>query len=239
MNRFCSLRRLASIRLPAMIAPLRNNNRSFSAGAMTGKLACLDLEGVLIPEVWVNLAERTGIEELKRTTAHEPDYNVLMKWRLGVLKEHGIGMKELEATIDTMDPLPGAEEMLAWLKDRYQVVILSDTFYEFGMPFMKKLGHPTLFCHKLQVDKSTGEILDFKLRMQDHKRQAICAFRLLHYKTLATGDSYNDTTMLGAADRGILFDAQPNVVAEFPQFPAVYGYSELKEAFLKADAETD
>jgi phosphoserine/homoserine phosphotransferase len=204
---------------------------------MTGKIACLDLEGVLIPEVWVNLAERTGIEELTRTTQHEPDYDALMKWRLGVLAEHSIGMKELEETIGDMEPLPGAPEFMEWLRARYQVVILSDTFYEFGMPFMAKLGMPTLFCHKLEVNEG-GKIVDYTLRMKDHKRAAISAFRLLQYTTLATGDSYNDTTMLGAADRGILYDAPQNVIDEFPQFPVARGYDELKDAFLRADAET-
>ena len=204
--------------------------RNYSA-----KLACLDLEGVLIPEVWVNLAERVGLDSLKRTTRDEPDYNKLMRYRLDIMEKEGLTLKDIQAAIDTMEPLPGAPEMVAWLRERFQVIILSDTFYEFGMPFMKKLGEPTLFCHKLEVEPATQKITDFHMRLQDPKRKCVNAFRLLNFKTIATGDSYNDTTMLGAADAGILFDASDNVIAEFPQFPAVFGYDALKEEFLKAD----
>ena len=185
--------------------------------------------------MWVNLAERVGLDSLKRTTRDEPDYNKLMRYRLDIMEKEGLTLKDIQAAIDEMEPLPGAPEMVAWLRERFQVIILSDTFYEFGMPFMKKLGEPTLFCHKLEVEPATQKITDFHMRLQDPKRKCVNAFRLLNFKTIATGDSYNDTTMLGAADAGILFDASDNVIAEFPQFPAVFGYEALKEEFLKAD----
>ena len=158
-----------------------------------------------------------------------------MRYRLDIMEKEGLTLKDIQAAIDEMEPLPGAPEMVAWLRERFQVIILSDTFYEFGMPFMKKLGEPTLFCHKLEVEPATQKITDFHMRLQDPKRKCVNAFRLLNFKTIATGDSYNDTTMLGAADAGILFDASDNVIAEFPKFPAVFGYDALKEEFLKAD----
>jgi len=204
----------------------------------SAKLACLDLEGVLIPEVWVNLADRVGVEALKRTTRDEPDYNKLMRYRLDIMEKEGLGIADINAAIEAMDPMDGAADMVAWLRERYQVIILSDTFYEFGMPFMKKLGDPTLFCHKLSIEDS-GKITDFHMRLQDPKRKAVNAFRLLNFKTIATGDSYNDTTMLGAADAGILFEPSQNVIDEFPQFPVAFGYDALKEEFLKADDRTD
>ena len=206
--------------------------------AFTGKLACLDLEGVLIPEVWVNLAERVGVDALKRTTRDEPDYDTLMRYRLDIMEKEGLGIKDIQAAIDSMDPLPGAVEMVAWLRERFQVIILSDTFYEFGMPFMAKLNHPTLFCHKLTVDPS-GKITDYHLRQPDPKRKSISAFRLLNYTTIATGDSYNDTSMLAAADAGILFDPSQNVIDDFPQFPVAFGYERLKEEFMAADDKTN
>ena len=188
--------------------------------------------------MWVNLAERVGVEALKRTTRDEPDYDTLMRYRLDIMAKEGLGIKDINAAIESMDPLPGAVEMVAWLRERFQVIILSDTFYEFGMPFMKKLNHPTLFCHKLSIDAS-GKITDYHLRQPDPKRKSISAFRLLNYKTIATGDSYNDTTMLAAADAGILFDPAQNVIDEFPQFPVAFGYERLKEEFTAADERTN
>ncbi|MCP5160401.1 MAG: bifunctional phosphoserine phosphatase/homoserine phosphotransferase ThrH [Hahellaceae bacterium] len=197
------------------------------------ELACLDLEGVLIPEIWIAFAEKTGIDALKATTRDIPDYDVLMKQRLRILDEHGYGLDAIQEVIGELDPLPGAKEFLDWLRERFQVVILSDTFYEFAMPLMAKLGHPTLLCHKLEVDDQ-GKITNYLLRQRDPKRQSVRAFQLLNYRVVATGDSYNDTTMLAQAEQGILFHAPDNVIAEFPQFPAVHTYDELKEEFRKA-----
>lgn len=197
------------------------------------ELACLDLEGVLIPEIWIDFANRTGIEELKATTRDIPDYDVLMKQRLRLLDENGLGLPDIQAVIAGMEPIPGAAEFLNWLRERFQVVILSDTFYEFAMPLMKPLGYPCLLCHKLEVD-SAGKVTDYKLRQANPKRQAIAGFKTMYYRTIAAGDSYNDTTMLAEADAGILFHAPDNVIAEFPQFPAVHNYEDLKLEFLKA-----
>ncbi len=197
------------------------------------EIACLDLEGVLIPEIWINFAEKTGIEELKATTRDIPDYDVLMKQRLRLLAEHGYGLPDIQAVISELTPLDGAREFLDWLRERFQVVILSDTFYEFAMPFMRQLGYPTLLCHQLEVDNS-GKVTDYKLRQVDPKRQAVLGFHTMYYRTIATGDSYNDTTMLGEADAGILFCAPDNVIEEFPQFPAVHNYEDLKKAFIEA-----
>ncbi|MDX1754932.1 MAG: bifunctional phosphoserine phosphatase/homoserine phosphotransferase ThrH [Marinobacter sp.] len=196
------------------------------------ELACLDLEGVLIPEIWIAFAEKTGIEELKATTRDIPDYDVLMKQRLRLLDEHGYGLPAIQEVIGELDPLEGAREFLDWLRERFQVVILSDTFYEFAMPLMAKLGHPTLLCHKLEVNEE-GRITDYLLRQRDPKRQAVRAFQLLNYRVIAAGDSYNDTTMLTQAEEGILFHAPQNVIEEFPQFPAVHDYESLKETFLR------
>ncbi len=197
------------------------------------ELACLDLEGVLIPEIWIAFAEKTGIEELKATTRDIPDYDVLMKQRLRILKEHNLGLNEIQEVIGTLAPLEGAADFVNWLRERFQVVILSDTFYEFAQPLMRQLGFPTLLCHKLEV-AANGEITDYKLRQADPKRTSIKAFHSLNYRCIAAGDSYNDTTMLGEADAGILFNAPANVIAEFPQFPSVTGYDALKTEFLKA-----
>lgn len=197
------------------------------------ELACLDLEGVLIPEIWIAFAEKTGIEELKATTRDIPDYDVLMKQRLGILKEHNLGLNEIQEVISTLSPLEGAPEFVDWLRERFQVVILSDTFYEFAQPLMRHLGFPTLLCHKLEVAEN-GEITDYKLRQADPKRTSIKAFHTLNYRCIAAGDSYNDTTMLSEAEAGILFNAPENVISEFPQFPAVRGYGALKKAFLDA-----
>lgn len=197
------------------------------------EIACLDLEGVLIPEIWINFAEKTGIEELKATTRDIPDYDVLMKQRLRILNEHNYGLGDIQAVISELRPMEGAREFLDWLRERFQVVILSDTFYEFGMPFMAQLGYPMLLCHKLDVDEN-GKVKDYKLRQANPKRQAVIGFHSMYYRTIAAGDSYNDTTMLAEADAGILFKAPPNVIAEFPQFPAVDSYEDLKKEFLKA-----
>jgi phosphoserine/homoserine phosphotransferase len=194
------------------------------------QIACLDLEGVLVPEIWINVAERTGIEALRITTREEPDYDVLMKRRLGILEQHGLRLPDIQDVIGGMGPLPGAREFLEWLRTQFQVVILSDTFYEFAMPLMRQLGHPTLFCHRLGVD-AEGRIVDYHLRMPDQKRRAVEALHELRFKVLAAGDSYNDTAMLGAADVGILFRPPDNVIAEFPQFPVTRSYAELQRAF--------
>jgi len=197
------------------------------------EIACLDLEGVLIPEVWINVAERTGIDALLATTRDIPDYDVLMTQRLAILREHKLGIRAIQDVIDTMDPLPGANEMLDWLRERFQVVILSDTFYEFGEPFMRKLGWPTLLCHKLEIDDA-GMVANYLIRQPDPKRASVKAFHSLRYRTIATGDSYNDTTMLAEADAGILFCPPQNVIDEFPQFPVAMNYDELRIQFAKA-----
>ena len=197
------------------------------------EIACLDLEGVLIPEIWIAFADKTGIEALKRTTRDEPDYDVLMRYRLDILEKNGLGLNEIQEVIATLSPLDGAKDFVDWLRERFQVVILSDTFYEFAQPLMRQLGFPTLLCHKLEVDK-TGKVTDYKLRQANPKRQAVVGFKSMYYRTIAAGDSYNDTTMLAEADAGILFHAPQNVIDEFPQFPAVQDFESLKKEFLKA-----
>ena len=197
------------------------------------ELACLDLEGVLIPEIWINFAERTGIEELKATTRDIPDYNVLMRQRLDILKANQLKINDIQEVISGMSPLPGAAEFLNWLRERFQVVILSDTFYEFAGPLMAQLGYPTLLCHKLEVNK-TGEVTDYKLRQPDPKREAVKAFHSLKYRVIAAGDSYNDTSMLSEAEAGIFFMPPDNVIAEFPQFPVTRNYEEMKDQFIAA-----
>lgn len=196
-------------------------------------IACLDLEGVLFGEIWINFSEQTGIEELKLTTRDIPDYDVLMRRRLRLLQENNLGLPDIQAVIDKMEPLEGAVKFIDWLRQRFQVVILSDTFYEFAAPLMKKLGYPTLLCHRLEID-SNGFVTDYKLRMPDQKRQAVEAFKSLNFRVIAAGDSYNDTTMLGEADAGILYCPPNNVIDEFPQFPITWNYNELRDAFLQA-----
>lgn len=195
------------------------------------EIACLDLEGVLVPEIWIGFAEKTGISELRATTRDIPDYDVLMKQRLRILAEHNLGLADIHAVIATLEPLPGAKAFIDWLRQRFQVVILSDTFYEFSYPLMAQLGFPTLLCHRLVTDQN-GRIVDYLLRQKDPKRQCVKAFHGLNYRVIAAGDSYNDTTMLAEADAGILFKAPANVVKEFPQFPAVETYDELKLEFI-------
>ncbi|MBA54786.1 MAG: bifunctional phosphoserine phosphatase/homoserine phosphotransferase ThrH [Pseudomonadales bacterium] len=197
------------------------------------EIACLDLEGVLVPEIWINFAEKTGIEELKATTRDIPDYDVLMKQRLSILNQHKLGLNEIQEVIDSLGPMEGALEFVDWLRERFQVVILSDTFYEFAQPLMRQLRWPTLFCHRLEVAED-GRIVDYKLRQKDPKRSSVKAFHALNYRCIAAGDSYNDTTMLSEAEAGILFKAPKNVIEEFPQFPAVHTYDELKQEFIKA-----
>ena len=197
------------------------------------ELACLDLEGVLVPEIWIAFAEKTGIDELKATTRDIPDYDVLMRQRLRILDEHGLKLPDIQAVIAELEPLAGAVEFINWLRERFQVIILSDTFYEFSQPLMRQLGFPTLLCHKLEVD-ADGRVTDYKLRQRDPKRQSVRALQLLNYRVIAAGDSYNDTTMLAQAEQGILFHAPKNVIEEFPQFPAVQTFEDLKKAFINA-----
>ncbi|MES2603571.1 MAG: bifunctional phosphoserine phosphatase/homoserine phosphotransferase ThrH [Pseudomonadota bacterium] len=201
------------------------------------EIACLDLEGVLIPEIWIAFADKTNIPELRVTTRDIPDYDVLMKQRLRILAENGLGLKEIQQVVSTMQPLPGAVEFVAWLRKHFQVVILSDTFYEFAMPFMPMLGNPTLLCHKLVVDEQ-GKVVDYVIRQKDPKRQAVLAFQGLNFRVIAAGDSYNDTSMLGTAQAGFLFHAPQKVIAEFPQFPAIHTYDELRNAFRNASQRT-
>jgi phosphoserine/homoserine phosphotransferase len=196
-------------------------------------MACLDLEGVLVPEIWIAFAERTGIDELRATTRDIPDYDVLMKQRLGLLDQHNLKMDDIQAVIAELEPLPGAIEFVDWLRERFQVVILSDTFYEFSQPLMRQLRWPTLLCHRLITDDA-GRVVDYKLRQKDPKRASVQAFHSLNYRVIAAGDSYNDTTMLGEADVGFLIHAPQNVIAEFPQFQALNTLEELKVAFAEA-----
>lgn len=192
-------------------------------------LACLDLEGVLVPEIWIAVAEATGIEELRLTTRDIADYDELMRHRLRILDVNGLGLSRIQTVIAAMGPIPGAAEFLNWLRARFQVVILSDTFYEFAMPLMAQLGHPTLLCHRLLVE--SDRITSYTLRQPDSKRAAVRAFHHLNYKVIAAGDSYNDVAMLAEADAGILFRPPANVMAEFPRFPVVTDYAGLREAF--------
>jgi phosphoserine/homoserine phosphotransferase len=196
-------------------------------------VACLDLEGVLVPEIWINVAERTGIAELRRTTRDEPDYDKLMRARLEILDRHKLGLREIQGVIETLEPLPGALAFLNGLREPYQVLILSDTFYQFAKPLMRKLGFPALFAHDLVVEES-GRISGYRLRMPDQKRQSVEHLRELRFQVIAAGDSYNDTSMLSAAHAGILFRPPANVIAEFPQFPVTHEYAELERAFADA-----
>lgn len=198
-------------------------------------VACLDLEGVLVPEIWIGVAERTGIDALRLTTRDLPDYDELMTRRLRILEEHGLGMPDIQAVIAGMAPLPGAREFLDALRERMQVVILSDTFYQFAAPLMRQLGWPTLFCHDLEVDDQ-GRVRAYRLRQKDAKRRAVRALRELNFGVVAAGDSYNDTAMLAEADAGILFRPPDNVVREFPRFPVTRTYAELQRAFDEASA---
>jgi phosphoserine/homoserine phosphotransferase len=191
-------------------------------------IVTLDVEGVLVPEIWIAVAERTGIDGLRRTTRDEPDYDVLMHYRLDLLDEHGLTMSLIEDVIAGLEPLTGAREFLDELRDETQVVLLSDTFEQFARPLMRHLNWPTVLCHRLVV--TDDRIVDYRLRQPNQKQHAVEAFRALNYCVIAAGDSYNDTTMLGAADAGFLFHAPPNVIAEFPQFPALDTYDDLLAA---------
>jgi phosphoserine / homoserine phosphotransferase len=195
-------------------------------------IACLDLEGVLVPEIWINVAERTKIPELRRTTRDEPDYDKLMRARLQILDQHGLTLRDIQSVIESMGPLPGAREFLGWLRQHAQVIILSDTFYQFAAPLMRQLDHPCLFCNSLDVDPS-ARITGYRLRIEDGKRRAVEALRGLNFHVVATGDSYNDTTMLAAANGGILFRPPQNVIDEFPQFPVATTYDELRDSFVR------
>ena len=194
---------------------------------------CLDLEGVLIPEIWINVAERTGISALTRTTRDEPDYDRLMSYRLEILDQNDIKMGDITSTIESMDPMEGATEFLASLESRCPTLILSDTFSQFAKPMMKKLGNPTLLCHTLMIDE-TGRIEDWEIRYDDHKRKTVESLIEMNYQVIAAGDSYNDTSMLSAASAGILFRPPEKVIEEFPQFPVAMSYSELIDAIESA-----
>lgn len=199
-------------------------------------IICSDLEGVFIPEIWVNVAEKTGIEELKLTTRDIPDYNVLMKKRLNILDQHGIKIKDITDVIETIDPFEGAPEFVDWLRAKAQLIILSDTFAQFAGPMMKKLGMPTLFCHELEIAPD-GTITNYKLRQDDAKRKTVIALKDLNYRITAFGDSYNDVNMLKEAHTGMLFCPPENVTQEYPQFPVTENYEELKVLITKALAE--
>lgn len=197
-------------------------------------IACLDLEGVLVPEVWINVAERSGINELRATTRDIPDYDQLMRQRLSILKEYQLTIDDIKDVIAGMTPLEGAFDFLKWLQSRAQVIILSDTFYDFAEPLMLQLDWPTLFCHQLVINDQ-GMVTDYRLRQKDQKRQAVKALHGLNFKVIAAGDSYNDTTMLSEADAGILFCPPENVIKEFPQFPVTTCYRELRQEFELAE----
>lgn len=197
------------------------------------QIVCLDLEGVLVPEIWIEFAQRTGIQELKRTTRDEPDYDKLMTYRLAILREHNLGLPDIQKVIAAMGPMAGAREFLDSLREAYQVIILSDTFYEFAKPLMQQLGLPTLFCHSLEAD-AQGMLVNYHLRMPNQKQEAVKRFKELNFQVVAAGDSYNDTAMLGEAHGGILFHPPENVTREFPQFPVTMDYHALRQEIDKA-----
>lgn len=192
-------------------------------------IVCLDLEGVLVPEIWIAFAEASGIPELKRTTRDEPDYGKLMRWRIGILKEHGLGLKEIQDTIAKIDPMPGAKEFLDELRSLTQVIIISDTFTQFATPLMKKLGWPTIFCNSLEVAEN-GEITGFKMRIENSKLNTVKALQSIGYETIASGDSYNDLGMIKAGKAGFLFKSTEKIKADNPQLPAYETYDELMAA---------
>ena len=196
-------------------------------------ITCLDLEGVLVPEIWIAFAEASGIPELKRTTRDEPDYDKLMNWRLGILNEHGHGLKEIQETIAKIDPMPGAKEFLAELRSLCQVIIISDTFTQFAAPLMKKLGMPTIFCNSLEVAEN-GEITGFRMRCEQSKLTTVKALQSIGYDTIASGDSFNDLGMIQASKAGFLFRSTEPIKADYPQFPAFETYDELLDAIKKA-----
>ena len=199
-------------------------------------IVCLDLEGVLVPEIWIAFAEASGIPELKRTTRDEPDYDKLMKWRIGILKEHGLGLKEIQDTIAKIDPIPGAKEFLDELRSITQVIIISDTFTQFAGPLMKKLGYPTIFCNSLEV-ADNGEITGFKMRIENSKYTTVKALQSIGFQTIASGDSHNDLGMIKASKAGFLFRSTDKIKADYPQIPAYETYEELLGAIKKAMEE--
>ena len=196
-------------------------------------IVCLDLEGVLVPEIWIAFSEASGIPELKRTTRDEPDYDKLMRWRIGILKEHGLGLKEIQDTIAKIDPLPGAKEFLDELRSLTQVIIISDTFTQFATPLMEKLGWPTIFCNSLEVAES-GEITGFKMRIENSKLTTVKALQSIGYETIASGDSFNDLGMIKASKAGFLFRSTDAIKADYPELPAFETYDELLDAIKKA-----
>lgn len=200
------------------------------------EIVCLDLEGVLVPEIWIAFAEETGIPELKKTTRDEPDYDKLMKYRLNILKEHGLGLKEIQDVIETIDPLPGAKEFLDELRSFTQVILISDTFTQFASPLMKKLGWPTLFCNSLEVAEN-GEITGFKMRVEQSKLTTVKALQSIGFDTIASGDSYNDLGMIQASKAGFLFRSTDKIKADYPDIPAYETYEELLGAIKKAMAD--
>ncbi len=199
-------------------------------------LACLDLEGVLVPEIWIAFAEKTGIEKLRLTTRDIPDYDELMRGRLKILDENNLKLADIQKVIEEIKPLDGAYEFLGWLKSEFEVIILSDTFYQFAGPLMAQLDYPTLFCNELVVD-GEGRIADYRLRQADGKTRAVAAFKSLNFQAVAAGDSYNDTGMLQEADAGIFFRPPESITREFPQFPVTHQYDEMKKAFQQAKAD--
>ena len=196
-------------------------------------ITCLDVEGVLVPEIWIAFAEASGIPELKKTTRDEPDYDKLMNWRLGILKEHGLGLKEIQETIAKIDPLPGAKEFLDELRTFSQVILISDTFTQFATPLMEKLGWPTLFCNSLEVAED-GEITDYKMRVENSKLTTVRALQSIGFETVASGDSYNDLGMILAGKSGFLFRTTEQIKADYPQIPALETYEELLNALKEA-----
>ena len=203
---------------------------------MSMYITCLDLEGVLVPEIWIAFAEASGIPELKRTTRDEPDYDKLMKWRLGILKEHGLGLKEIQETIAKIEPMDGAKEFLDELRSLCQVIIISDTFTQFAAPLMKKLGMPTIFCNTLEVAPD-GEITGFKMRCEKSKLTTVKALQSIGYETIASGDSFNDLGMIQASKAGFLFRSTEQIKKDYPQFPAFESYDELLAAIKEVIAE--
>jgi phosphoserine / homoserine phosphotransferase len=196
-------------------------------------IACLDLEGVLVPEIWINVALKIGIDELKITTREMPDYNALMTRRLAILDQHKLTIHDIQRVIDKMGPLEGAVDFVAWLRERCQVIILSDTFYQFAQPLMRQLGFPTLFCNQLEIDQA-GRIVNYHMRMQSQKKHSVAAFKSLNFQILAAGDAYNDTAMLGEAHAGFFFCPPDHLPKEFPQFPVTRTYGELRACFARA-----
>jgi len=218
--------------LPRALIPWNVNLALWHVRSLLMQIVCLDLEGVLVPEIWIEFAGRTGIPELKRTTRDEPDYDKLMTGRLNLLRQHSLGLRDIQKVIADMGPMAGARAFLDALRDAYQVIILSDTFYEFAKPLMHQLGLPTLFCHSLVAD-AAGMLIDYRLRLPDQKREAVKCLKALNFQVVAAGDSYNDTAMLAEAHRGVLFHPPESVVREFPQFPVTLSYDALRREIDK------